>query len=42
MFKAGAILLTGWQPPLALKIGQALCRLGLALAGAFGGGRSAG
>ena len=33
LFKAGAILLTGWQPPQALEVGQALCALGVLLLG---------
>jgi hypothetical protein len=41
MFMAGAILLTGWQPPQALELGQALCALGLVLWGAPSGRRSA-
>jgi hypothetical protein len=41
MFKAGAILLTGSQPPLALELGQGLCALGVVLLGVWGGRRSA-
>jgi hypothetical protein len=40
MFKASAILLTGWQPPLALELGQALSGVGLVLAGSLSARRS--
>ncbi len=33
LFKAAAILRTGWQTPQALEVGQALCALGVQLLG---------